>query len=79
VDLQVRELNNIFLLVLMAADAFLKGNGKLSLSPTHYSSRCPIALSVVKEADIAAITHETCTGASLLRLHFHDCFVNVSI
>uniref|UniRef100_A0A2N9HT37 Disease resistance R13L4/SHOC-2-like LRR domain-containing protein n=1 Tax=Fagus sylvatica TaxID=28930 RepID=A0A2N9HT37_FAGSY len=61
VDLQVRELNNIFLLVLMAAGAFLKGNGKLSLSPTHYSSRCPNALSIVKEADIAAITHETCT------------------
>uniref|UniRef100_A0A2N9J0Y7 peroxidase n=1 Tax=Fagus sylvatica TaxID=28930 RepID=A0A2N9J0Y7_FAGSY len=65
---------NIFLLVLIAAGAFLEANGKLSLSPTHYSSRCPNALSIVKEADIAAITHETSTGASRLHLHFHDCW-----
>uniref|UniRef100_A0A2N9J4P7 Peroxidase n=1 Tax=Fagus sylvatica TaxID=28930 RepID=A0A2N9J4P7_FAGSY len=67
---------NIFLLVFIAAGAFLEANGKLSLSPTHYSSTCPNALSIVRETVIEAINKETRIGASLLRLHFHDCFVN---
>ena len=72
---------NIFLLVLVASSAFmiLEAKGKLSLSPTHYSSTCPNVLSIVKKAVIEAINKETRIGASLLRLHFHDCFVNVSI
>lgn len=72
---------NIFLLVLVSSSAFmiLEANGKLSLSPTHYSTTCPNVLSIVNEAVIEAINKETRIGASLLRLHFHDCFVNVSI
>ncbi|XP_010256951.1 PREDICTED: peroxidase 4-like [Nelumbo nucifera] len=46
------------------------------LSSNHYSSTCPEALSIVNNAVIAAIKKETRIGASLLRLHFHDCFVN---
>ncbi|KAK7856837.1 peroxidase 4 [Quercus suber] len=69
---------NLFLLVLVVSGAFmiLEANGKLSLSPTHYSSTCPNVLSIVKKAVIEAINKETRIGASLLRLHFHDCFVN---
>lgn len=46
------------------------------LSPKYYSSTCPNALSIVNEGIEEAIKNEARIGASLLRLHFHDCFVN---
>ncbi|XXG44162.1 hypothetical protein AAC387_Pa01g4034 [Persea americana] len=47
-----------------------------ALSPDYYSSKCPKALSTVKAVVVAAVKKEARMGASLLRLHFHDCFVN---
>ncbi|KAM7264047.1 hypothetical protein ACFE04_001730 [Oxalis oulophora] len=44
------------------------------LSSTFYSSSCPDALSIIKNATVAAVENEARMGASLLRLHFHDCF-----
>ncbi|XP_062001130.1 peroxidase 4-like [Rosa rugosa] len=65
----------LLLLILVFAGAFIQYiNGKLS--PKYYSSKCPNALSIVQGEVIAAIKNETRIGASLLRLHFHDCFVN---
>ncbi|XP_057474186.1 cationic peroxidase 1-like [Actinidia eriantha] len=46
------------------------------LSPTFYSLTCPDALTTIKSAVDSAVSNETRMGASLLRLHFHDCFVN---
>ncbi|CAL5389965.1 unnamed protein product [Camellia sinensis] len=46
------------------------------LSPTFYSSTCPNVLSTIKTAVNSAVSSEARMGASLLRLHFHDCFVN---
>ncbi|XP_077239179.1 cationic peroxidase 1-like [Tasmannia lanceolata] len=46
------------------------------LSSTFYSSSCPNALSTIQTAVKAAVANEKRMGASLLRLHFHDCFVN---
>ncbi|XP_057825579.1 peroxidase 4 [Cryptomeria japonica] len=46
------------------------------LSSTFYDTTCPKALSTVKAAVKAAVANEKRMGASLLRLHFHDCFVN---
>ncbi|RWR81234.1 cationic peroxidase 1-like protein [Cinnamomum micranthum f. kanehirae] len=46
------------------------------LSSTYYSSSCPKALSTINSAVTAAVASEKRMGASLLRLHFHDCFVN---
>ncbi|KAL5974729.1 NAD(+) salvage pathway protein [Asimina triloba] len=46
------------------------------LSSTFYSSSCPNALSTIQTAVKAAVANENRMGASLLRLHFHDCFVN---
>ena len=48
------------------------------LSPNYYASSCPGALSTVKRAVKTAVAKEKRMGASLLRLHFHDCFVLVS-
>lgn len=46
------------------------------LSPSFYDKTCPQALSIVKSTVIQAISKKPRIGASLLRLHFHDCFVN---
>ncbi|XP_062188576.1 peroxidase 70 [Phragmites australis] len=48
---------------------------KAQLSPNFYSRSCPRALATIKAAVTAAVAQETRMGASLLRLHFHDCFV----
>ncbi|KAK1571780.1 hypothetical protein Q3G72_022872 [Acer saccharum] len=64
-----------FLVFLVAFGASLEAtNGQLSTE--FYKSTCPKALSIVQEGVAAAIKNETRVGASLLRLHFHDCFVN---
>ncbi|KAK7390244.1 hypothetical protein VNO78_25543 [Psophocarpus tetragonolobus] len=46
------------------------------LSPNYYDYMCPNALSTIKSGVEAAVQKEYRMGASLLRLHFHDCFVN---
>ncbi|KAI5647416.1 hypothetical protein M9H77_33421 [Catharanthus roseus] len=46
------------------------------LSPDYYDETCPDALPVVKKIVQQAISQEPRMGASLVRLHFHDCFVN---
>jgi len=48
------------------------------LSPDYYDKLCPEALPIIYSVVKKAIVAEKRMGASLLRLHFHDCFVNVS-
>jgi peroxidase len=48
------------------------------LSTDFYDETCPDALDIVESAVRAAVSKESRMGASLLRLHFHDCFVNAS-
>ncbi|KAK8671314.1 hypothetical protein V6N13_037910 [Hibiscus sabdariffa] len=52
------------------------GSHGSKLSPEYYKSTCPDALSIVEARVEAALKKEPRMGASLLRLHFHDCFVN---
>lgn len=58
--------------------SLLSGMSSAQLSANFYSKSCPSALSIIKSGVISAIKAETRMGASLLRLHFHDCFVNAS-
>ncbi|XWS28244.1 hypothetical protein CRYUN_Cryun25bG0050000 [Craigia yunnanensis] len=46
------------------------------LTTNFYSETCPTLLSVVRRQVQSAIRTEMRMAASLLRLHFHDCFVN---
>ncbi|KAM1126328.1 hypothetical protein ACFX2B_041027 [Malus domestica] len=46
------------------------------LSTTYYASSCPKFFPTVKSIVESAIRKEARMGASLLRLFFHDCFVN---
>ncbi|OMO51003.1 Plant peroxidase [Corchorus capsularis] len=47
----------------------------LSLTPNFYDKICPQALPAIRKVVQAAVHKERRMGASLLRLHFHDCFV----
>jgi peroxidase len=49
------------------------------LSSTFYDSTCPNALSTIRTAIRTAVSKERRMAASLIRLHFHDCFVQVTI
>ncbi|KAG9455239.1 hypothetical protein H6P81_008143 [Aristolochia fimbriata] len=52
------------------------GSSTAQLSTSFYSKSCPNLLSTVKSSVQSAVSKERRMGASLLRLHFHDCFVN---
>ncbi|KAL8129312.1 hypothetical protein V2J09_018467 [Rumex salicifolius] len=49
---------------------------KSQLSHDFYASSCPNLSQIVRQQVRIAIMKETRMAASLLRLHFHDCFVN---
>ncbi|XP_058766844.1 peroxidase P7-like [Vicia villosa] len=52
------------------------GSTNAQLSINFYSSSCPKLLPTVKSTMQSAISKEARIGASILRLFFHDCFVN---
>ncbi|CAI0399534.1 unnamed protein product [Linum tenue] len=64
------------LLYTVAAAALLFPAVVAQLSPNFYRSVCPQALPTIRRVVKKAIDDEPRMGASLLRLHFHDCFVN---
>ncbi|KAL3337795.1 hypothetical protein AABB24_030098 [Solanum stoloniferum] len=68
--------NISFLLVLIIVPFVLIGMSSAQLTSNFYNSSCPNVLSIIKTAVNSAIATESRMGASLLRLHFHDCFVN---
>ncbi|URE42367.1 Peroxidase [Musa troglodytarum] len=55
---------------------FFAAIASAQLSSTFYSTSCPLAIQTIRQAVRAAVAKEARMGASLLRLHFHDCFVN---
>ncbi|GAV86880.1 peroxidase domain-containing protein [Cephalotus follicularis] len=46
------------------------------LDYNFYGGTCPSLTNIVRSTVWSAISNETRMAASLLRLHFHDCFVN---
>ncbi|QCE01046.1 peroxidase [Vigna unguiculata] len=55
---------------------FLIGSSSAQLSENFYAKKCPKVLSAVKSVVQSAVAKEPRMGGSLLRLFFHDCFVN---
>lgn len=49
------------------------------LFPQFYDHSCPRAQQIVKSVVAKAVAKEARMAASLLRLEFHDCFVQVSL
>ncbi|ERN09604.1 hypothetical protein AMTR_s00029p00176560, partial [Amborella trichopoda] len=62
------------LILLVSSNSFNMCFGQLSSN--FYDSSCPNALSTIRSKIRSAISAERRMGASLIRLHFHDCFVN---
>ncbi|KAJ3694297.1 hypothetical protein LUZ60_009777 [Juncus effusus] len=60
----------------MGANGFPNGAHPLTgLCPLYYESTCPLADEIVMSVLHEAIVEDPRMAASLLRLHFHDCFV----
>ncbi|KAL3833365.1 hypothetical protein ACJIZ3_008101 [Penstemon smallii] len=55
---------------------FLVSFSSSQLDYKFYDKTCPNLASIVRYGVWSAITNETRLAASILRLHFHDCFVN---
>lgn len=53
----------------------LAGAVSAQLSLTYYDKSCPSALTKIQAGVAAAVSSDRRMAASLLRLHFHDCFV----
>ncbi|CAN6289514.1 unnamed protein product [Urochloa humidicola] len=62
--------------VTAVALALLATPSRGQLDPRFYDKACPAALPTIKRVVEEAVAAEPRMGASLLRLHFHDCFVN---
>ncbi|GLU15149.1 hypothetical protein SLE2022_316670 [Rubroshorea leprosula] len=54
--------------------SLLIATASAQLSSNFYATTCPNALTTIKSAVASAVKKEARMGASLLRLHFHDCF-----
>ncbi|KAM0051129.1 putative peroxidase [Helianthus debilis subsp. tardiflorus] len=54
---------------------FMSGTSLARLTPNFYSKTCPQVFEAVGSVVRVAVSRERRMGASLLRLHFHDCFV----
>ena len=63
---------------LILAVVVVPGAEATPLTHDFYATSCPDVLSIVKAEVKKAVKAELRMAASLTRLHFHDCFVNVS-
>ncbi|XP_072964161.1 peroxidase P7-like [Typha angustifolia] len=65
---------NRFLTICLLSLLAFSVNGQLN--PNFYATRCPNLQIIVRSVMAQAVARETRMGASILRLFFHDCFVN---
>ncbi|CAI0401766.1 unnamed protein product [Linum tenue] len=61
--------------MLLSALLLLISTAEAQLSSNFYDSTCPNALTTIRAGIQAAVRTEQRMAASLIRLHFHDCFV----
>lgn len=66
-----------YFLVMIFFTCFLAARSQLTSD--FYKTTCPNLLGIVRNQVQNALKTEMRMAASLLRLHFHDCFVNVSL
>jgi peroxidase len=64
---------------LILAAVVVPGADASPLTHDFYATSCPDVLPIVQAEVEKAVWAELRMAASLTRLHFHDCFVNVSV
>lgn len=71
--------NGFFIIILttLVISSSLFGTSNAQLNATFYAGTCPNASAMVRTIVQQAFQSDSRIGASLIRLHFHDCFVNV--
>ena len=62
----------VFLVLALAIVNTVHGQGT---RVGFYSSACPLAESIVKSTVTTHVNSDSTLAAGLLRMHFHDCFV----
>lgn len=70
--------SSIHALTLVSILVLLLGISRAQLTPDFYEDSCPDLPNIVQAQVEIAVQNEKRMGASLLRLFFHDCFVNVT-
>ncbi|KAL3715134.1 hypothetical protein ACJRO7_006947 [Eucalyptus globulus] len=68
--------NSYFPIVAVIIVSLLVCLTNAQLSPNFYTRTCPNVQSIVRNATTQAVRREPRMGASILRMFFHDCFVN---
>ena len=63
--------------VAVVLSPLLAGGDAGPLWTSFYSKRCPSVQGIVRAGMASAVAAERRMGASILRMFFHDCFVNV--
>lgn len=67
---------------ILAISSILMAIGSQGAEPyltlDYYKSSCPSVLDIVKKEMECAVLSDPRNAATILRLHFHDCFVQVS-
>jgi peroxidase len=63
------------ILALHGTETLSSGDGTLVLD--YYKEKCPLVEEIVRRNVQIAMIKDPRMAASLLRLHFHDCFVMV--
>ncbi|XP_021891135.1 peroxidase A2-like [Carica papaya] len=66
----------LFAALLFATSFLVSPTTQHRLSPTFYDETCPNVITIIREILQDALKFDPRMGASLIRLHFHDCFVN---
>lgn len=65
----------IIAILITSLASLLLHESNAQLSSTFYSTTCPNVSSIVRNTVQQALQSDPRIGASLIRLHFHDCFV----
>ncbi|WCJ22361.1 Peroxidase superfamily protein [Euphorbia peplus] len=69
-------MSSSLLLIVFWVALVLNHHSDAQLSTTFYATTCPNVSSIVSNVIQQALLSDPRIGASLLRLHFHDCFVD---